>query len=102
MSLSGRTDWKDRPLIEMMLKVLQTVLFYVVHLSADFNYEINAASLVEGMNVLTSLFCSDAHTLPLYLHCSTSIARFEAALASRGVVCTQRSLKCSPASEVLC
>lgn len=67
-----------------------------------FDYKINGASIVESVLVLPSLFCSDTNTLLLYLHRSAPIARFEAALASRGVVCTQRSLKCSPASEVLC
>lgn len=53
-------------------------------------------------SVLNNLLCCDTNTLPLYLHCSTSIAHFETALTSRGDVHTQRSLKCTPASEVLC
>lgn len=83
-------------------KVLQNAIVCVVYLNLALDYERNAASIAERMHVLSSLFCSHPNTLPLYLHRSTSIARFEAALASRGAMCTQRSLKCSPASEVLC
>lgn len=53
-------------------------------------------------SVLNNVFCSDTNTLPLYLPRFTSIADFETVLTSRGDVCTQRSLKCTPASEVLC
>lgn len=59
-------------------------------------------SVLFEASVLNSLFCSDTNTLPQYLPCSTSIAHFETALTSRGDVRTQRSLKCTPASEVLC
>lgn len=86
----------------MILKVLQPATFCVVCLGVAFDYEINAASLVASVHVLTRLFCGGTNTLPLYLHRSASIAGFEAALTSRGVVCTQRSLKCSPVFEVLC
>jgi len=53
-------------------------------------------------SVLNNLLCCDTNTLPLYLPCSTSIAHFETELTSRGDVRAQRSLKCTPASEVLC
>lgn len=52
--------------------------------------------------VLNNLLCCDTNTLPLYLPCSTSIAHFETVFTSRGDVHKQRSLKCTPASEVLC
>lgn len=53
----------------LILKVLQTAIFCVVYLNLAFDYEINAASIVEHMHVLTSLFCSDTSTLP---HTSTA------------------------------
>lgn len=86
----------------MILKVSQPATFCLVYLGVGFDYEINAASLVASVHVLTGLFCGGTNTLPLYLHRPASIAGLEAALASRGVVCTQRSLKCSPVFEVLC
>lgn len=53
-------------------------------------------------SVLNHLLCCDTSTLPLYLSCFTSIAHFGTVLTSRGDVRTHRSLKCTPASEVLC